>query len=112
MVIIDQATYDATMRRLDEIHDVHPTGKRGWKRNAGTPQDYAPKQLFSRALICGECGAKLSQMSGHMGGYYGCPNAPLGLCTNKVKANRVLTEQLLLEAIRHELDQDVIVDVV
>lgn len=109
LAIIDEATYEATCQRFAEIHKTHPAGTKGWKGRPGSYRDYAPKHLLSGTLVCGVCGTPLSQMSS---GYYGCPRAPLNACANRAGANRVLTEQLILEAIMAEVGEHVVMDLV
>ncbi len=112
LAIVDEQTWADTLRRFEEIHKVHPVGRKGWKPGSGSSRDYAPKHMFAGLLRCGLCGAKLTQTAGHQGGYYGCPNATAGLCKNNVTANRPVTEERLLEAIAPELREHLVVDMV
>jgi site-specific DNA recombinase len=54
-------------------------------------------------MVCGKCGAAITQVSGKAGGYYGCIGATKGACDNKLLVRRNLVEKIILDAVREQL---------
>ena len=60
------------------------TGTRGFSSGQRGQQQDFPTHLLSGAMVCGQCGASIAQVSGKGGGYYGCLAATRGACDNKL----------------------------
>jgi hypothetical protein len=79
--IVPQALWEQVRTRRQEVRRSWPGGKgrRGSSRDQGGRERHFPTHLLSGAMVCGECGAAITEVSGKGGGYYGClglPRAP------------------------------------
>jgi site-specific DNA recombinase len=105
--IVPQALWDTVRARRQQVRRNWPggKGKRGFSRDQrGRQQDF-PTHLLSGAIVCGQCGASIAQISGKGGGYYGCLAASRGACDNKLLVRRALVEKIVLGAVRTQLSQ-------
>lgn len=72
--------------------------------------DVYPTQLLSGLLECDACGAKMQQISGKSGGYYGCPRGAKSACTNTKLVKRELIERSVMQTIKGIVSQPTYVE--
>ncbi len=105
--IVPQGLWEKVRERRKESSRTWPGGKekRGFSKEQGSRVKHFPTHLLSGAMVCGECGAAIAQVSGKGGGYYGCLGAAKGACGNKVLVRRKLAEKVMLPAVGAELSK-------
>jgi DNA invertase Pin-like site-specific DNA recombinase len=94
--IIDDATWNAVQRRLDETASAPDpeTGQpRFWQRRA-------PEYLLSGKVRCGACGGNFAMMSG---GFLRCTTAQRHLCSNRASIRRERLEAQVLDVMAEQL---------
>ena len=103
--IVPQALWVRVQERHQETTRTWPGGKA--KGGAGLPRGgwikHYPDYLLSGAMACGVCGGTIAQVSGKGGGYYGCLAASRGACDNRLLVRRILTERVVMAAVRNHL---------
>ncbi len=103
--IVPQELWEQVRTRRKEVRRSWPggSGQRGFSAQQGGREKYFPTHLLSGAMVCGQCGATIAQVSGKGGGYYGCLGAVKGACDNKLLVRRRLVEEIILDAVRERL---------
>jgi site-specific DNA recombinase len=102
--IIPKQLWDAVRQRREEMHRTWPGGgKRGFSKEQGSRQKHFPTHLLAGSMVCGSCGATIAQVSGKVGGYYGCLAATKGACENKTLVRRSLVEKVIFEAVQEQI---------
>ena len=102
--IVPQELWDRVQERLTAIKKTWPGGNtRGMQSQQGNRVRQYPTHLLAGAMTCGVCGATIAQVSGKSKGYYGCLGATKGACENRLLVRRVLTERVILDAVRERL---------
>ena len=105
--IVPQDLWDTVHARRQLVRRNWPGGKgqRGFSGDQRGRQHDFPTHLLSGAMVCGQCGASIAQVSGKGGGYYGCLAASRGACDNKLLVRRALVEKIILDAVRAQLSE-------
>lgn len=99
--IIPQETWDRVREIQEEKRKVFPRVERGgFVRGHGSRVESYPTQLLAGLLECDACGAKMQQVSGKLGGYYGCPKGAKNACTNTKLVRRELVERAVVQTIK------------
>ena len=102
--IVPQELWDRVQERLTAIKKTWPGGHtRGMQSQQGNRVRQYPTHLLAGAMTCGVCGATIAQVSGKSKGYYGCLAATKRACENRLLVRRVLTERVILDAVRERL---------
>jgi site-specific DNA recombinase len=103
--IVPHALWEQVRTRRTDVRRAWPggPGRRGFSAAQGTRQQHFPTHLLAGAMVCGQCGATIAQVSGKGGGYYGCLAATKGACQNTLLVRRRLVERLVLDAVRAHL---------
>ena len=99
MQIISDEIWEKTLKRWKEIKDVHPNkpGRKGFYKDQKSYVTTHPPHLLSGNLRCGNCKGSISLVSGKGSGYYGCLNASMKSCDNKMLISRKKLEKHLIE---------------
>ena len=105
--IIPQTLWDCVQQRLKEVRGTWPggTGRRGFTSEQGGRVTHFPTHLLSGAMSCGECGSRMSLVSGKNGGYYGCGKAARRGCDNRLRVQRRLAERIIVGAVQEQIVQ-------
>jgi hypothetical protein len=103
--IVPQELWEQVRSRRKEVRRSWPggVGQRGFSAQQGSREKYFPTHLLSGAMVCGQCGATIAQVSGKGGGYYGCIGATKGSCDNKLLVRRSLVEKIILDTVQEQL---------
>lgn len=110
LAIIDRSIFAAAQNRLDEYRKTYAKRKKRGAKKPGSLMRYAPRQLLSGTLECGNYSAQFVQKYNGRVAYYVCPDAQDKLCDNAVQVNRDLVHQYVLESIREEVGPVYIAD--
>jgi len=103
--IVSAELWNTVRARRLQVQRSWPGGKgrRGFSTGQGSHTQCFPTHLLSGALMCGQCGASIGQVSGKAGGYYGCIGATKDACDNKLLVRRALVERIVLDTVRERL---------
>jgi hypothetical protein len=96
--IVDQVTWEAARRRLDELAAAYGAGAQARRRSLPHSSVHYPRRLLSGLIACGQCGAALHIQSRPRQGvdYMGCPNHAKGTCAMATRVKYPLAEEALL----------------
>ncbi len=98
--IVPQVIWEKVQKRFVEIQATWPKGQRGFVGQRDSRVRQYPAHLLSGAMVCGVCGASITQVSGKSGGYYGCLRSYKGACENRLLVRRSLAERIIVASVR------------
>ena len=96
--IIDDETYQAAQRLLDEYYRRCGEVRSGGERLRGSPKGNGRRHLLSGLVECSRCGRTL-HVGGAHGKYLECPGHGKGDCECRTQLPRARTEQQILDII-------------
>ncbi len=106
--IVSDELWEAVERQRERVKQLYAnTGKR-----TGLLRGRATRYLFSGLVKCGVCNANLNIVAGGKArpATYGCPQAPQGACSNRLRIRRDVLETRLLERLQAEVLHPEVVD--
>ena len=98
LCIIDDQTYEAAQRFLDENDRRCAEVRSGGGRLRGSPKGNGRRHLLSGIVECGRCGRAL-HVGGAHGKYLECPGQRKGDCECRTQLPRARSEQRILDII-------------
>jgi Mn-dependent DtxR family transcriptional regulator len=100
--IIDDATFDAAQKRLDENNESYGNYRNTNGRLRGAPKGRCRNHLLAGLMQCRKCNSKL-YVGGAHGKYLFCPGARDGICSCRTQLPRDLARQMILDVIGEKI---------
>ncbi len=101
--VVSPHLWEQVQKRFLEIQSSWPKGRPGFAGQRGSRIRHYPDHLLSGSMVCGLCGATMTQVSGKSGGYYVCLRSSKGACDNRLLVRRTLVERIIVASVREIL---------